>query len=239
MPAVLSRPPAQPVRLWSWLSAITLALAVPALPAAIERDLGQGLAYFRVEHAGEDLARLDASLARGPVVVDLRSLKGSESDTDALAGRLIRPPAAKAPQFILLAPTTPTSLVAAASIPHPGRVTLAAKSPAVTPDVAVQTSLDDDRAAFAALAAGSTIEQLTTETVPKERHDEASILQDRHSGATPKEDAAPTTSPDQPPALVEKTAAPAATPPAPAAPFDRVLQRAVHLHRALRALRQL
>jgi hypothetical protein len=85
------------------------------------------------------------------------------------------------------------------------------------PDVAVQSTSEMERRAYDALAAGAEPASLLTENADKARNDEASLSRD-HSTEPDTEVAK-----DRPP------------PP----PLDAALQRAVHLHRALVALRRL
>jgi hypothetical protein len=89
------------------------------------------------------------------------------------------------------------------------------------PDVAVKISPEDDRRAYDALEKGTPITVLLADNPNKVRNDEASLSKDRVAEASA--DAA-----DE--ALAGKRAP---------APIDATLQRAVHLHRSLVALKRL
>jgi hypothetical protein len=68
---------------------------------------------------------------------------------------------------------------------------------------------------------------LINPSVEKPRNDEARLVADHRAGHAPD------------PATADATSAPATPPPAPPPATDAVLQRAVHLHRTLLALKKL
>lgn len=201
-------------------------LAVFARAAAAEpADLGEGLSYLRVHSLGESNPALTAALADGRAwVFDLRRTTTSPEDAAAFAKSLaLRPD--KSPLFLLVSPDTPAPLAAAlASLPR-GALTLGVDSSQPKPVVVVAQTADADRRAYDAADSGTTLESLITGRIGKERYDEASLVREFEAGV---HNPAPPPSPDV-------TNRPA-TEKAPA-PTDRVLQRAVHLHRAQLALR--
>jgi hypothetical protein len=125
----------------------------------------------------------------------------------------------------LVSPETPTALAAALAAPPRGVLTLGIEGSRPTPQVVVAQPADVDRRAYDAAEGGMTLESLIAGKIEKERYDEASLLREFARGVS---DPAPPPAPDP-------TTAPAAA----RAPVltDRVLQRALHLHQALQALR--
>ena len=112
-----------------------------------------------------------------------------------------------------------------------GLVTLGTPSPRFEPDIALKISPAAERVAYAALEHGTPVDSLLTDSAVKPRHDEASIAQDRTAGPGD----ATTGDPDASDADETSAATPVAPPPV----IDFALQRAVHLHRALLALRKI
>ncbi|MBI2497904.1 MAG: hypothetical protein HYV75_08350, partial [Opitutae bacterium] len=159
------------------------------------------------------------------LVLDLRyTTAGGASAAELQSALATRP--ANAPLFILLSPSTPPALLA-----------LSRQSPALTlgpagtepaPKVVVKTDAASDRRAYDALEAGAALDTLITGKIDKERFDEATLVEEFSHG---NPDAMPPTPPD--PTTPKADGAPDK----PAVLTDRVLQRAVHLHRALLALK--
>jgi len=219
----------RPVRFLLALS--SLLLAPRSLPAAEVTDLGQGLSYLRV-HALADAGRGLRSTLASPtaVVIDLRRATADEASLAALRdGLAVRNPAA-ARMFILVGPDTPAGV--ADIVGHSPALTLGIAGSQPAPKVTVQVDAATDRRAYDALETGTPVAALISGKIEKERYDEATLVQDFKSGNV---DASPPPAPD-PTAAKPADAKAAATPPAPL--VDRVLQRAVHLHRALLALRK-
>jgi hypothetical protein len=140
---------------------------------------------------------------------------------------------AATPVFVLLNAETPSSLhsVFASLKSQPGFVTVGSGSDAFTPDVVVAAAADAERRAYDALEHGGSLEALTRPNIDKPRTDEASIMRERTDGA----DNVPPDPLDR--LLDNESEKPAPTPPPPL--IDHTLQRAVHLHRALVALKRL
>lgn len=224
-----------------------LALAAPvvaieaaptsAAPAAAERanvktaapyDLGEDLAYVRVHRVADALPLLDLLnrvQSRGSaLVLDLRYPVINEADVPALALTLAQR-SAPTPVFVLVSPQTPDVLMPAlAKLPSPA-LTIGIRESRPLPAVAVSQSADVDRRAYDALESGMPLEALITGKIEKERFDEAELVKEFENGNA---NAAPPPEPDPSKPAAEK--APVLT--------DRVLQRAVHLHRALLALKR-
>lgn len=210
------------------LFAFTFALALPAsLPAAaIVGDLGQGLAYYRLASLPADLP----AAATKACVLDLRYATGDIAAADALAAWLQQHAAPAKPVFILANPDTAPALLRAidpGQLP-PGSLTLGREAPGFQPDLDIHVTAETEHRAYAAFAAGTALTDLVEEKITKPRHDEAEIV--RRLAAKEPLDAE-----DDSPAPDAGAATPA-TPPAPL--IDVTLQRAVHVHRALLALRR-
>jgi hypothetical protein len=191
-------------------------------------DLGQGLSYLRIHSVADSEAAMRKAVpGASALVLDLRyATAGDEAAValkSALGGR-----SPQNPLFILVSPATPPVLGPVISASP--ALTLGASGSQPAPKVVVQTDATADRRAFDALDAGTALEKLISGKIEKERFDEATLVQEFKNG---NPDAAPLAPPD--PTAPKPAGAPEKEPPA--APFDRVLQRAVHLHRALLALK--
>jgi hypothetical protein len=196
-----------------------------ATPARLERDLGHGLAYCRVHSLPADLPANSGK--PGAIVLDLRYALGDDSAAPVLGAWLKVHCAATTPVFVLVnADTAPALLAYLAAIEPPaGLVTLGTTSPRFEPDIALKISPAAERIAYDALEHGTPVDSLLTDSAVKPRHDEASIAQE-HTGAPAGATTGDADDADETPA----------TPPP---VIDYALQRAVHLHRALLALRKL
>jgi len=217
--------------------------AAPSLHAALEKELGQALAYLRVTDAVADKALVVDTIDRRPaLVLDLRSLLVADGLADAIRVALAKPPAAHAVRIVLLNSTTAPALVAAITDSLPSVISIGPRSPAIAPDIAVAISDEEDRRALAALATGTPVEKLISDPHDKPRYDEARLVQDHANGITPPDSALPADADDdsvspEPPAEKKPAEADKKTAPAPA--IDLVLERAVQLHRSLLTLKKL
>lgn len=230
----------RPTRWWlPPLLALALAGAAAAPPAASPgpvRDLGQGLSYLRVGAVAR-APELGATLRAVPaLVLDLRQATVVTGDAADLA-RALTARTARGPLFVLVSPATPPALAAALDQLPTGSVILGVPGSQPPPQVVVSQTPAEDQRAYAALDAGRTLDELISGKLEKERFDEAALMQEFKQGGAAASAAEPAPEPE---AETAPPAAPAA-PPAPAAeaarpPVDRVLQRAVQLHRALRAI---
>ncbi|MBI3884898.1 MAG: hypothetical protein HY302_04115, partial [Opitutae bacterium] len=151
----------------------------------------------------------------------LRYATASAESVAALRTALARR-APGAPLFVLVSPATPPALADAVA----GELTLGPVGTVPAPKVVVHTDAATDRRAYDAHESGMALATLITGKIEKDRYDEASLMKDFKSGNTAAE---PPPGPDP-----TKPGAPEKVPTL----TDRVLQRAVHLHRALLALRR-
>jgi len=218
--------------------------ASTAANAALEKDLGQALAYLRVTDADADTALVVDTIAHRPaLVLDLRSLSTDVAFAGAVQTALAKPPAPHAIRVVLINSTTTPALVAAITDSLASVITIGPRSPAITPDIAVSISDDADRRAFAALATGTPLEKLINDSHEKARYDEARLVQDHANGVSPADSALPADAEDDSvtnePAHEEKKPLDAAKKTAPAPMIDLVLERAVQLHRSMLALKKL
>jgi len=215
-------------RLFRLFSVLCLLSSVSATELT---DLGSGLSYLRV-HSPADSVK--ATAAGGALVLDLRYTTADETSAAELKSALAARPA-NAPLFILVSPDTPPVLIPL--VHQLPALTLGIAGAKPTPRVVVKAEAAADRAAYAALEAGTALTTLVSGKVEKERYDEASLVEEFKNGNL---DAQPPPAPDPTAPAPDKAAEPKASgdPAKPAVPTDRVLQRAVHLHRALLALRR-
>ena len=224
------------------LLALCSLLLAPCSKATELTDLGSGLAYLRIHSLAESEAALRKAVpGASALVLDLRYATTDENSVAALKSALASHPAG-APLFILVSPATSAALAQVVA----SALTLGAPGSVPAPKVMVQTDATTDRRAYDALETGTALEILISGKIEKERFDEATLVHEFKNG---NPDAAPLPGdrPGQTPAgqqagtvspLPDPTAPkPAGTPEKPAPLVDRVLQRAVHLHRALLALK--
>lgn len=204
-----------------------LLLAISAHAAALERDLGDGLVYFRVHAVPEDLPTNEA-LRKRACVLDLRYAQAEPAATAVLSGWLKFHAADKTPLFVLVNGTTSRSLLASLAERDniPDLLVIGIAGPRLEPDITVSQSSADERRAYDALENGASAAALTTDNPDKQRNDEASLAHDHAPEAAAADD-------DEAPRAEKAAAAKARTP-----PIDAALQRAIHLHRALRAMKK-
>ncbi|MEO6245297.1 MAG: hypothetical protein ABIQ12_07655 [Opitutaceae bacterium] len=211
------------IRRLAFVFSILIAPGAPAAP--LERDLGQGLGYVRLQNLPADLPT-DAGNHAQAWVVDLRYTAAEPAAAAAFAAWLKFRATPRAPVFVLMNDDTAPALrsALAAHAPARGVVVIGAASPRVRPDSAVTISKEDERRAFDALTEGTAVEALLADNPGKLRNDEASLTkgQSRDLPAMPSEMPA------------DAPSAKRTTP-----PVDVALQRAVHLHRSLMALKRL
>jgi hypothetical protein len=198
--------------------ALCAADAPPAVPA-LAKDLGRGLGYHRVVTLPADLPATDPSARKRPTVLDVRYARGNAEAATALVAWLKFYASLRTPVFVLANTETDRAVLQALANRGAAGSVLVIGAPArdFAPDIAIQTTADAERRAYDALAAGADPVSLVTENADKARNDEASLSRDRSS--EPGADSAR----DHPPA----------------AALDAALQRAVHLHRALVALKKI
>jgi len=227
---------------------VSLLLGASALPRTADAkplilDLGQGLAYHRAHTLPADLPA--ASPARPqPLVLDLRYTNGGLDAAITLAAWLKFRAVPRTPVFILANTETSPALRAAFAEREgtPGLIVLGLNAPDFTPDLALAADPATERRAYDALTQPEALSTLITPTLAKPRNDEAALAaewQPDRPGSHPSLTAAQPA--DQGKRTTTKTAATPSGPATPTPPplIDAVLQRAVHLHRALVALRQI
>lgn len=201
------------------------ALALCARAATEPVDLGEGLAYLRVQSSGDSTRAVTQAIASGrPLVLDLRYATTSIEDVAVLSEALARRNT-RAPLLLLVSPETPAALLPALGPSRPGVLTLGVEGSRPAPNVVVAQSAEVDRRSYDAWEGGMPLADLVTGKIEKERFDEASLVQEFKNGnghAAPPPGAGASAKP------VEERVPPLT---------DRVLQRAIHLHRALAALR--
>ena len=209
---------------------LVLGLLLPVLAPATElTDLGQGLSYLRIGSlAASDAALREAVSGTGPLVLDLRYTTGSDDALATLRAALTGHPAT-APLFILISPATSPAIAQAITASPAAVLTLGLAGSRPTPKVVVQSDPATDRRAYDALATGTPVATLISGKIEKEHFDEATLVKEFKNG---NPDAEPPPTPD-PTAPKANDTAPKDTP-----LEDHVLQRAVHLHRAMIALRR-
>ena len=184
--------------------------------APLERDLGQGLTYFRIHEVPGDLP----SQVAGPAaawVVDLRYAPADRDGAAAFAAWLKFRATVRAPVFVLANRETAVELRRTFREPHRGTgiVVLGIAGQDFAPDVVVRSTPEDERAAYDALAQDAPLAALLTDHPDKLRNDEARLAK-------------------TPLPAVERSATGQSGSPG----VDAALQRAVHLHRSLAALRR-
>lgn len=203
----------------AWL-ALLVCGALAGLAAPLQRELGERLLYHRAVNLPADLPP-EPKGRKQPIVLDLRYAQGDEAAAIATQAWLKFYASARTPVFVLANADTSGDLrrVLAALRRAPGILTIGRATRTFEPDVTVQTSADAERKAYDALVAGAPVAALVIDHPEKVRNDEASLSRDRlaEAAADAVEDAK-----SQPPP-----------------PIDVALQRAVHLHRALVALRKI
>lgn len=205
---------------------LAITLAVRAWASVEVTELGDGLAYVRVRSLATAAETLHATLPQGrALVLDLRFAQASVEDPAAL-GSLLASRRGPGPLYILVSPQTPDSFRVPLSRLPAGALTLGILDSKPAPRLVIDQPPEADRRAYEALDAGTPLEKLVSGKIEKERFDEASLVKEFENGNPYAE---PPPSPD-----------PSATKPADSADTtvtDRVLQRALHLHRALAALK--
>lgn len=199
------------IRLFSVICLLSSVLW-PLVRASEPTDLGQGLGYLRAHSLDEAIKPLAGGNA---LVLDLRRTTATPETVSSFAATLAARPAGSR-LFVLVGPDTP---VAIAGSLKGHLITLGVNGSQPTPQVIVEQSPEADRRAYDAFAGGTTLAELISGKIEKERFDEASLVHEFKNGHSTPQPAAPDKSP-----TAEST--------------DRVLQRAVHLHRALQALRR-
>lgn len=205
-------------------------------------DLGQGLAYHRAYALPADLPAASPARAQ-PLVLDLRYTTGGNDAATTLAAWLKFRAQPRAPVFILANTETSPSLRAVLDErdSSPGLIVLGVLNPDFTPDLVLTGDKTTERTAYDALNKSEAVTNLIAPPLAKPRNDEASLAAEWHPDRATSN---PSVAPALPTDHGKHTKTTPATPsdsaaPAPPPLIDAVLQRAVHLHRALVALRKI
>ncbi len=212
-----------------FLMACAALLAEGGPKGSLNRDLGKGLQYVRARALPADLPLAPPKPA--PVVLDLRYAAGGDEAATALQEWIGFRATAPTPVFVLVNGSTSAAVLDYLdhAPAHPGVLTIGLASSRFVPDIALAIDPATDRAAYDALDHGANVDTLITDQPDKPRHDEAEVVRQHAIGPDEgDESGADLTDPPDP-----------ATPPTPAPLIDAVLQRAIHLHRALLALKKI
>jgi hypothetical protein len=198
----------------------------------VTRDLGSDLQYFRAQVLPADLPTKE--IKPTPLILDLRYTLAETDAATLLDAWLESRATEKTPVFLLLnsetAPALRERLIGRVQKrPHVisiGRITVGDEKP----DIPIHTTAEEERRAYEAFERAPSVQSLVVENADKPRVDEASIMKARTDAEEEELDVNPL---DR---ITPTETKPPATPPP---PIDRALQRAVHLHQALRALKRL
>lgn len=221
-------------RIASLFRLLAFSALLSAFSSATElTDLGQGLAYLRVKSLAEAEKAVRSNVpADRALVLDLRYGVADEASATALFEALGARKNARHPLLILVSPATP-SLAARALEPLSARIlVLGVVGSTPTPTVVVRGDAATDRRAYDAADGGLPLAALINGKLEKERYDEATLVRDFTNGnrdSRPPPPPNPGSTPTEP-EIKKSEPVPVLT--------DRVLQRAVQLHRALLAIRQ-
>jgi hypothetical protein len=222
------------VALFTVFLALSLPLSALRSPAAEVIDLAPDLGYLRVHSIVLEREAIAAALLKSrALVLDLRYPLDERDAGETLRQELASHPA-KARLYVLVSPATPVPVVGAIAASPARLTTLGVKGARPEPQVVVLQPPADDRRAFEAHTAGTALADLISGKIDKDRFDEATLVQEFRLGLPGDRSAG------QPPGTAAESRPEAAAPAAkaPARVTDRVLQRALHLHRALQALKR-
>lgn len=200
---------------------LLIAFAAAAGQAApVVHSLGNNLIYVRVHKLPADLPAKPEGKAPA-CVVDLRFVEADPDVATAFGAWLKFSAAPRSPVFVLVNAGTSAALLRTLQGREStaGAVVIGPAFGQFSPDLAVRTSAEDERRAYDAFENGETIEALITDNPDKVRVDEASLARER--GGEPEE--------------AGRGAAAGRSPPV----VDAAIQRAVHLHRSLVALKKI
>ena len=212
------------------LTLFAAGLATAPVYAGEPTDLGNNLSYLRVHAlAGSDPALQVALSAQHACVLDVRYATATEESIATFRTALAKHPS-EAPLFILISPATPPSVVDAVNAVTPATfVTLGIAGSNPSPKITVKTTAATDREAYDAFDNGTSLTELISGKIEKDRFDEATLVKEFKSGNP---------DPEAPSATDRAATKPPETPTKAAVLTDRVLQRALHLHQALLALQR-
>ena len=247
------------IKSFSYFVLLLVLTGLVSLARATElTDLGEGLSYWRIPAIDESAKGLTAAIReRKFLVLDLRHANTTADSAEllrtALNARTVKPPV-----FILVGPATPTAIGETLMSAAGKCLTFGIKESAPMPQVIIDQPAATDRLAYEALDSGQPLASLISGKIGKDRFDEAALMKEFNSGninAVPPAAPDPTAKPldvkptvPAGPVVPEPLSRPAVSlsnpskgshvEPSKVEPLtDRVLQRAVHLHRALAAIK--
>lgn len=214
---------------------LAAALTSPVLAAPITRDLGQGLVFYRVHEVPADLPA-GAPTRKQPCVLDLRYTKAGDKAANTLDTWLKAWISPTAPLLILANGATDRELRSVLNQfePEQGVMLIGVPARDFRPDLSVQSSAENERQAYDALEKGTALPALLSDNPDKIRNDEATLAKDRVPEIPVRDETAPQSAADPGAAPASAESKIAARP-----PVDAALQRAVHMHRALVALKKI
>lgn len=203
-----------------FLAVCAFVLRVAATP--VEQDIGYGLVYVRVHELPSDLPVKPAGRVP-PCVIDVRYVRADEEAATAFVAWAKFRATPHAPVFVLANSATSAALRQRLQREprSAGIVVLGLAARGFEPDVEVKTTAEDERRAYDALEHGTAIAKLLADNPDKVRNDEASLSKDRVAEASAE-------------AADDVLSGKRENP-----PIDATLQRAVHLHRTLVALKKI
>jgi hypothetical protein len=205
-----------------WGLALGSLLLAPRSLAAEPVAIDPGLGYLRLDSTVQSAADLRTALLQPrALILDLRYAADEPGAATALLELNSQP--AKPMLYVLVSPATPVTVAEALTRTSTRLVLLGVKGSRPGASVVVEQSADTDRRAYAAGQAAAAFPDLISGKVEKEHFDEAQLVQEFKNG---NRDAHPA------------EGNPDATTLPPERLTDRVLQRAVQLHRALQALQR-
>lgn len=188
--------------------------------APVEHELGSGLVYLRVHTLPDDLPPKPAGRV-APCIVDVRYVNADAPAAAAFASWLTSRASLRTPVFVLANAETSSPLLKALAGHERGKgiAVVGIERGGFRPDVAVKGTPENERRAYDAFEGGAALATLLKDNPDKVRNDEASLSKDRLAEASA--DAVADEGKKAPP------------------PIDVTLQRAMHLHRALVALKRI
>jgi hypothetical protein len=193
---------------------------LPLGRAAAPAEVVPGLRYFRIHSLEKSAVELaDALNQPAALVLDLRYVADESGAAQAI--NVLNSQPAKPKLYILVSPETPQAVAEVIAKTSTPLVIIGIQESRPKPEVLVDQSAASDRGAYVALENGTSLTALISGKIEKERFDEAELVKEFKNG---NHDAHP------PEGNADGAKVPNRL-------TDRVLQRAVHLHQALQALK--
>lgn len=218
---------------------LTFGAAVATLAETRTFEFPDGLNYLRVKN-------LDTETPSAAGVATIVDLRGTSGESPLAATRLadlldVRTPGSI--RLVLIDGTTAANLVGRLKTSPNRLLTLGAAGSGLALDIAVATTVETDFRAREAIDAGTPLPDLLEPKREKRRYDEAAMVRDHANGLPVPESPPETDAPqDERDTKTGGKAGTGPTPPKETQPrplVDQVLQRAIHVHQALRALKKL